>query len=89
MMSTTDWTGAGRLVLWRVSVMADYLKTHGTAKLAGLAAGRGGRAEPEFLAPGVRDSLIASENIATSIAATRAFLRDCFSKQSRRRSSSK
>src|SRR5499425_3651580 len=70
------WSYAGR-------VMADYLTTHGTAKLAGLNyVDAGQKADPAFVGPNLKNlPLMASEDLAVNIAATRAFLRDCFSKQ--------
>jgi pimeloyl-ACP methyl ester carboxylesterase len=70
------WSYAGR-------VMADYLTTHGTAKLAGLNyVDAGQKADPSFVGPNLRNlPLMASEDLATNIAATRAFLHDCFSIQ--------
>ena len=56
---------------------------HGTAKLAGLNyVDAGQKADPSFFGPNLKNlPLMASEDLATNIAATRAFLRDCFSKQ--------
>jgi pimeloyl-ACP methyl ester carboxylesterase len=71
------WSYAGR-------VMADYLTVHGTAKLAGLnyvdASQKG---DPSFVGPNVLRNLplMASEDLATNIAATRTFLHGCFSVQ--------
>ena len=70
------WSYAGR-------VMADYLTTHGTAKLAGLnyvdASSKG---DPSFIGPNLRNlPLMASEDLTTNIAATRVFLHGCFSIQ--------
>jgi len=70
------WSYAGR-------VMADYLTTHGAAKLAGLnyvdASSKG---DPSFTGPNLRNiPLMASEDLATNIAATRTFLHGCFSIQ--------
>jgi non-heme chloroperoxidase len=81
-----DATGLKRPVLvgWSYGgrVMADYLKTHGTAKLAGLNyVDAGQKADPSFFGPNLKNPLMASDDLATNIAATRAFLRDCFSKQ--------
>jgi hypothetical protein len=63
--------------------MADYLTTHGTAKLAGLNyVDAGQKGDPNFFGPNLRNlPLMASENLAINIAATRAFLHDCFSIQ--------
>jgi non-heme chloroperoxidase len=71
------WSYAGR-------VMADYLTTHGTAKLAGLNyVDANQKGDPTFIGPNVRSNLplMASEDLATNIAATRAFLHGCFSIQ--------
>src|SRR4029077_13786377 len=70
------WSYAGR-------VMADYLTVHGPAKLAGLNyVDAGQKADPAFVGPNLKNlPLMASEDLAINIAATRAFLRDCFSKQ--------
>ena len=82
-----DATGLKRPVLvgWSYGgrVMADYLTTHGTAKLAGLNyVDAGQKGDPSFFGPNLRNlPLMASENLAINIAATRAFLRDCFSIQ--------
>jgi len=82
-----DATGLKRPVLvgWSYGgrVMADYLTTHGTAKLAGLNyVDAGQKADPSFFGPNLRNlPLMASENLAINIAATRAFLHDCFSIQ--------
>ena len=70
------WSYAGR-------VLADYLMTHGAAKLADLnyvdASSKG---DPSFFGPNLRNiALTASEDLATNIAATRAFLHGCFSIQ--------
>jgi pimeloyl-ACP methyl ester carboxylesterase len=82
-----DATGLKRPVLvgWSYGgrVMADYLKTHGTAKLAGLNyVDAGQKADPTFVGPNLKNlPLMASEDLATNIAATRVFLHGCFSKQ--------
>src|SRR5262249_53056969 len=70
------WSYGGR-------VMADYLTTHGTAKLAGLNyVDAGQKSDPSFFGPNLRNlPLIVSENLAINIAATPAFLHDCFSIQ--------
>ena len=63
--------------------MADYLKTHGTAKLSGLNyVDAGQKADPAFVGPNLKNlPLMASEDLAVNIAATREFLHGCFSKQ--------
>jgi non-heme chloroperoxidase len=82
-----DATGLKRPVLvgWSYGgrVMADYLKTHGTAKLSGLNyVDAGQKADPAFVGPNLANlPLMASEDLATNIAATRVFLHGCFSKQ--------
>jgi pimeloyl-ACP methyl ester carboxylesterase len=82
-----DATGLKRPVLagWSYGgrVMADYLKTHGTTKLAGLNyVDAGQKADPAFVGPNLKNlPLMASEDLATNIAATRVFLHGCFSRQ--------
>src|SRR5262245_48763862 len=77
-----DATGLKRPVLvgWSYGgrVMADYLTTHGTAKLAGLNyVDAGQKSDPSFFGPNLRNlPLMASEDLATNIAATQAFLHD-------------
>jgi non-heme chloroperoxidase len=70
------WSYAGR-------VMADYLTVHGPAKLAGLNyVDAGQKGDPAFVGPNLRNlPLMASEDLATNIAATREFLHGCFSVQ--------
>ena len=71
------WSYAGR-------VMADYLTTHGTARLAGLNyVDANQKGDPAFIGPNVRSNLppMASEDLATNIAATREFLHGCFNVQ--------
>jgi len=74
-----DATGLKRPVLvgWSYGgrVMADYLTTHGTAKLAGLNyVDAGQKGDPSFFGPNLRNlPLMASEDLAINIAATRAF----------------
>jgi pimeloyl-ACP methyl ester carboxylesterase len=71
------WSYAGR-------VIADYLTTRGAAKLAGLNfVDANQKSDPAFYGPNVRNNLplMASEDLATNIAATRAFLHGCFSIQ--------
>jgi non-heme chloroperoxidase len=82
-----DATGLKRPVLvgWSYGgrVMADYLKTHGTSKLAGLNyVDAGQKGDPAFVGPNLKNlPLMASEDLAINIAATREFLHGCFSKQ--------
>jgi non-heme chloroperoxidase len=87
LQAVMDATGLKRPVVagWSYGgrIMADYLKVHGTAKLAGLNyVDAGQKADPAFVGPNLKNlPLMASEDLAVNIAATRAFLRDCFSKQ--------
>ena len=87
LQAVMDATGVKRPVLagWSYGgrIMADYLKVHGTAKLAGLNyVDAGQKADPAFVGPNLKNlPLMASDDLAVNIAATRAFLRDCFSKQ--------
>jgi non-heme chloroperoxidase len=82
-----DATGLHRPVLagWSYGgrIMADYLTTHGSAKLAGLNyVDAGQKGDPSFFGPNLRNlPLMASEDLATNIAATRVFVRGCFSIQ--------
>ena len=82
-----DATGLKRPVLagWSYGgrIMADYLTTYGSARLAGLNyVDAGQKSDPSFVGPNLKNlPLMASEDLATNIAATRAFLRDCFSIQ--------
>lgn len=66
------WSYGGR-------IMADYLRIHGPDKLAGLNyVDAGQKADPAFVGPNLKNlPLMASEDLAVNIAATRAFLRDC------------
>ena len=74
-----DATGLKRPVLvgWSYGgrVMADYLTTHGAAKLAGLNyVDAGQKGDPSFFGPNLRNlPLMASEDLAINIAETRAF----------------
>jgi len=87
LQAVMDATGLKRPVLagWSYGgrIMADYLTIHGTAKLAGLNyVDAGQKGDPSFVGPNLRNlPLMASEDLATNIAATRAFLHDCFSVQ--------
>jgi pimeloyl-ACP methyl ester carboxylesterase len=82
-----DATGLKRPVLagWSYGgrIMADYLTTYGTARLAGLDyVDAGQKSDPSFVGPNLKNlPLMTSGDLATNIAATRAFLRDCFSVQ--------
>jgi pimeloyl-ACP methyl ester carboxylesterase len=87
LQAVMDATGLKRPVLagWSYGgrIMADYLKIHGTTRLAGLNyVDAGQKSDPSFAGPNLkRLPLMISEDLATNIAATRAFLRDCFSRQ--------
>jgi non-heme chloroperoxidase len=87
LQAVMDATGLKRPVLvgWSYGgrIMADYLKTHGTARLAGLNyVDAGQKSDPSFVGPNLKNlPLMASDDLAVNIAATRAFVRDCFSKQ--------
>ena len=73
------------LVGWSygVHVIADYLRIHGVAHLAGLNYVDGvTKSDPSFFGDGLKvQPLMFSEDLATNIAATRQFLRNCFEKQ--------
>ena len=87
LQAVMDATGLKRPVLvgWSYAgrVMADYLTVHGTAKLAGLNyVDAGQKADPSFVGPNLRNlPLMASEDLAVNIAATREFIHGCFSIQ--------
>jgi non-heme chloroperoxidase len=87
LQAVMDATGLKRPVVagWSYGgrIMADYLKIHGTAKLAGLNyVDAGQKSDPSFVGPNLKNlPLMTSEDLAVNIAATRAFLRDCFSRQ--------
>jgi non-heme chloroperoxidase len=70
------WSYGGR-------VMADYLRTHGAAGLSGLNyVDVGVKSDPAFFGPNLANlKPMASEDLETNIAATRRFLRGCFSRQ--------
>jgi pimeloyl-ACP methyl ester carboxylesterase len=86
LQAVMDATGLKRPVVagWSYGgrIMADYLKTYGTAKIAGLNyVDAGVKSEPSFAGPNLANlPLMTSEDLATNIAATRRFLHDCFSK---------
>jgi pimeloyl-ACP methyl ester carboxylesterase len=74
------------LVGWsyRGHVIADYLKVHGAAGLAGLNIVDAvvTKSDPSFYGDGLTvQPLMSSEDLAINIAATRTFLRNCFEKQ--------
>jgi non-heme chloroperoxidase len=87
LQAVMDATGVKRPVLagWSYGgrIMADYLEIYGPAKLAGLNyVDTSQKSDPTFIGPNLKNlPLMTSEDLATNIAATRAFLRDCFSKQ--------
>jgi pimeloyl-ACP methyl ester carboxylesterase len=70
------WSYGGR-------VIADYLRVHGPARLAGLNyVDSLTKGDPSFFAEGLKvQPLMFSDDLATNIAATRAFLHLCFEKQ--------
>jgi non-heme chloroperoxidase len=70
------WSYGGR-------VISDYLKTHGAGRLAGLNyVDALSKSDPSFLGEGLKLTPgMLSEDLATNIAATRAFLHACFAKQ--------
>ena len=73
------------LVGWSygVHVIADYLRIHDGAHLAGLNCVDGvTKSDPSFFGDGLKvQPLMFSEDLATNIAATRKFLHNCFEKQ--------
>src|SRR5215831_17286892 len=87
LLAVMDATGLKRPVLvgWSYGgrIMADYLKTYGPARLAGLNyVDAGQKSDPSFVGPNLKNlPLMTSEDLAVNIAATRAFVRDCFSRQ--------
>jgi pimeloyl-ACP methyl ester carboxylesterase len=87
LQAVMDATGIKRPVLagWSYGgrIMADYLRIHGPRRLAGLNyVDAGQKADPTFVGPNLKNlPLMTSEDLAVNIAATRAFLHDCFSKQ--------
>jgi non-heme chloroperoxidase len=72
----SGWSYAGR-------VISDYVATHGAAKLAGINyVGSSIRVDPATVGDNIVNlPLMASEDLATNIAATRSFVHGCFSKQ--------
>jgi non-heme chloroperoxidase len=70
------WSYGGR-------VIADYLRIHGAAGLAGLNyVAAVSKSDPSFFGEGLRvQPQMLSDDLATNIAATRTFLRNCFEKQ--------
>ena len=70
------WSYAGR-------VISDYLTTHGPGQLAGINfVDAGIKADPALAGDNLKNlPIMASEDIATNIAATRTFVHGCFSRQ--------
>src|SRR5437588_7539739 len=70
------WSYAGR-------VISDYVTTHGVAKLAGINfVDASIKFIPEFVGDNLKNlPIMTSEDLATNIAATRAFVHGCFEKQ--------
>jgi pimeloyl-ACP methyl ester carboxylesterase len=70
------WSYAGR-------VISDYVTTQGPGKLAGINfVDASIKFFPEFVGENLKNlTIMTSEDLATNIAATRAFVRGCFSKQ--------
>jgi pimeloyl-ACP methyl ester carboxylesterase len=70
------WSYAGR-------VISDYLATHGAGQLAGINfVDAPIKADPALIGDNLKNlPLMASEDLLTNIAATRAFLHGCFSRQ--------
>src|SRR5580698_5551738 len=70
------WSYAGR-------VISDYVATHGAGKLAGINfVDASIKADPALVGDNLKNQPgMASEDLATNIAATRAFVHGCFSKQ--------
>ena len=70
------WSYAGR-------VISDYVTTHGAGKLAGINfVDASIKSDPAFAGDNLNNlPLMASEDLATNIAATRAFVHGCFYKQ--------
>jgi non-heme chloroperoxidase len=74
--AVVGWSYGGR-------VMADYLTNYGTGKLAGLNyVDAGQKGDPAYFGPNLKNlPLMASEDLATNIKATREFLHGCFNVQ--------
>jgi non-heme chloroperoxidase len=64
-------------------VISDYVATHGASTLAGINfVDAGIKADPALVGDNLRNlPLMASEDLTTNIAATRAFVHGCFSRQ--------
>jgi pimeloyl-ACP methyl ester carboxylesterase len=73
------------LVAWSLGarIVTDYLRTHGAAGLAGIDfVGAVTKSDNAMLGPGIKHiSGMLSDDLTTSIAATRNFLRACFERQ--------
>jgi len=87
LQAVMDATGLKRPVVvgWSYGgrIMADYLTTHGSAKLAGLNyVDAGQKGDPAFVGPNLKNQpAMMSEDLSANIAATRDFLHGCFSIQ--------
>jgi non-heme chloroperoxidase len=70
------WSYAGR-------VISDYVTTHGTSKIAGINfVDAAIKLDPDLVGENLKNlPLMASEDLATNIKATRTFVHGCFSKQ--------
>jgi len=70
------WSYAGR-------VISDYVATHGAGQLAGINfVDAPIKADPALIGDNLKNQpMMASEDLATNIAATRSFVHGCFSKQ--------
>jgi non-heme chloroperoxidase len=70
------WSYAGR-------VISDYVTTHGAGQLAGINfVDAGIKADPALVGDNLKNlPIMASDDLATNIAATRIFVHGCFSKQ--------
>jgi pimeloyl-ACP methyl ester carboxylesterase len=70
------WSYAGR-------VISDYVTTHGASQLAGINfVDAGIKADPALVGDNLKNlPIMASDDLATNIAATRIFVHGCFSKQ--------
>jgi non-heme chloroperoxidase len=87
LQAVMDATGLKRPVVvgWSYGgrIMADYLTTYGTARVAGLNyVDAGQKGDPAFVGPNLKNQpAMMSDDLAANIAATRAFLHGCFSIQ--------
>jgi hypothetical protein len=86
-MTISVWDGLKRPVLvgWSCAdrVISDDVATHGPGQLAGINfVDAGIKADPALAGDNLKNQpLMVSEDLATNIAATRAFVHGCFSKQ--------